>query len=132
VVDCADERETDRGGGCRAGDGPEAALTNKGKLVRDKIPQIIRAQGGEPIVRIAEAVEYRELLRAKLAEEVHEVLAADDADAPGELADVLEVVLALAADLGMNGRQLESLRAAKAAERGGFADRIVWSGNVVS
>jgi predicted HAD superfamily Cof-like phosphohydrolase len=30
----------------------------------------------------------------------------------------------------MNGRQLESLRAAKAAERGGFADRIVWPGNV--
>lgn len=107
-------------------------MTNKGKLVRDKIPQIIRAQGGEPIVRIAAAVEYRELLRTKLAEEVGEVLAADDADAPGELADVLEVVLALAADLGMNGRQLESLRATKAAERGGFADRIVWSGNVVS
>ena len=37
------------------------------KLVRDKIPQIIRAQGGEPIVRIAEAGEYRKLLRAKLA-----------------------------------------------------------------
>jgi predicted house-cleaning noncanonical NTP pyrophosphatase (MazG superfamily) len=112
--------------------GQEAALTNKGKLVRDKIPQIIRAQGGEPIVRIAEAAEYRALLRAKLAEEVGEVLAADDADAPGELADVLEVVLALAADLGMNARQMESLRAAKAAERGGFAGRIVWSGNVVS
>jgi predicted house-cleaning noncanonical NTP pyrophosphatase (MazG superfamily) len=57
-------------------------LTNKGKLVRDKISQIIRAQGGEPIVRVAAAVEYRELLRAKLAEEVGEVLAADDADAP--------------------------------------------------
>ena len=107
-------------------------MTNKGKLVRDKIPQNIRAQGGEPIVRIAEAAEYRALLRAKLAEEVGEVLAADDADAPGELADVLEVVLALAADLGMNARQMESLRAAKAAERGGFAGRIVWSGNVVS
>lgn len=107
-------------------------MANKGKLVRDKIPQIIRAEGGEPIVRIATADEYRELLLAKLAEEAGEVLAADEADAPGELADVLEVVLALASDLGLTAHRLETLRAAKAAERGGFADRIVWSGNVVS
>ena len=39
---------------------------------------------------------YRKLLRAKLAEEVDEMLATDDADAPGELADVLEVVLDVA------------------------------------
>jgi predicted house-cleaning noncanonical NTP pyrophosphatase (MazG superfamily) len=42
----------------------------------------------EPIVRIADAAEYRELLRAKLTEEVGEVLAANDANAPEELADV--------------------------------------------
>jgi predicted house-cleaning noncanonical NTP pyrophosphatase (MazG superfamily) len=107
-----------------------AALTSKGKLVRDKIPQIIRARGGEPIVRIADAAEYRELLLAKLTEEVDEVLAADDADAREELADVFEVVLALALDLGLDADQLEKLRMAKAAERGGFVNRFVWSGNV--
>jgi predicted house-cleaning noncanonical NTP pyrophosphatase (MazG superfamily) len=105
------------------------ALTSNGKLVRDKIPQIIRARGADPIVRTADAAEYRQLLRAKLAEEVGEVLAADDTDAPEELADVFEVVLALASDLGLDAGQLEKLRAGKAAERGGFADRIVWSGN---
>ena len=99
------------------------------KLVRDKIPQIIRAQGGEPIVRIAEAGEYRELLRAKLVEEVGEVATADDAHVPEELADVLEVVLALAADLGLDAGGLEKLRAAKAADRGSFTERIVWCGN---
>jgi predicted house-cleaning noncanonical NTP pyrophosphatase (MazG superfamily) len=105
-------------------------VTGEGKLVRDKIPQIIRAQGGEPILRIADAGEYRELLWAKLAEEVGELAAADDAHAPEELADVLEVVLALAAELGVDAGQLELLRAAKAVERGGFAKRIVWCGNV--
>lgn len=105
-------------------------MTGEGKLVRDKIPQIIRVQGGEPILRIADAGEYRELLWAKLAEEVGELTAADDAHAPEELADVLEVVLALAADLGVDAGQLEHLRAAKAAERGSFAKRIVWCGNV--
>ena len=95
------------------------------KLVRDKIPQIIRAQGGEPIVRIAEVGEYRELLRSKLVE----VATADDAHAPEELADVLEVVLALAADLGLDAGGLEKLRAAKAADRGSFTEQIVWCGN---
>jgi predicted house-cleaning noncanonical NTP pyrophosphatase (MazG superfamily) len=104
-------------------------VTGEGKLVRDEIPQIIRAQGGEPILRIADAGEYRELLWAKLAEETAELAAADDAHAPEELADVVEVVLALAADHGIDARQLEKLRAAKAAERGSFTKRIVWCGN---
>jgi hypothetical protein len=41
----------------------------KEKLIRDRVPQIIRAQGDEPFVRIADPGEYRELLRAKLVEE---------------------------------------------------------------
>jgi predicted house-cleaning noncanonical NTP pyrophosphatase (MazG superfamily) len=51
----------------------------KEKLIRDRVPQIIRAQGDEPIVRFADPGEYRELLRAKLVEEAHEVATADDA-----------------------------------------------------
>jgi predicted house-cleaning noncanonical NTP pyrophosphatase (MazG superfamily) len=102
------------------------------KLIRDKVPHIIRAQGGEPVLRIADAGEYRQLLRAKLVEEAGEVATADDAHVPEELADVLEVVLALAADLGLDAGGLEKLRAAKAAERGGFTERIVWCGSLDS
>jgi predicted house-cleaning noncanonical NTP pyrophosphatase (MazG superfamily) len=101
---------------------------SKGKLIRDKVPEIIRANGDEPITRVADAAEYRELLRAKLLEEVDEVLAADDREAPEELADVLEVVLAFAADLGLDAGQLEKIRKVKAEERGVFADRIIWYG----
>jgi len=46
-----------------------------------------------------------------------------------ELADVLEVLLALADDLGVDRDQLEKLRTTKALELGGFAGQIVWSGN---
>lgn len=42
---------------------------------------------------------------------------------------MLEVVHALAADLGVDARQLEKIREVEASERGGFADRIVWTGN---
>ena len=46
---------------------------------------------------------------------------ADDADAPEELADFLEVVLALASDLGLDVGPSEQLRTVKAAKHGGFA-----------
>lgn len=101
-----------------------------GKLVRDKIPDIIRAQGGEPRTRIATPGEYRLLLLDKLREETDEVCRADDAGRLGELADVLEVLYAIAADLGADAARLDEVRAAKAAERGGFAGRVVWSGNI--
>ncbi|MFB7513023.1 hypothetical protein [Streptomyces sp. NPDC056144] len=100
-----------------------------GKLVRDRIPEIIREGGAEPMTYVAGPGEYRDRLRDKLVEEVAEFLAADDAKAPEELADVLEVVLALAAALGVDARQLEEIREGKASERVGFTERIVWTGN---
>ncbi|WP_434096953.1 nucleoside triphosphate pyrophosphohydrolase [Streptomyces mirabilis] len=104
-------------------------VDGKSKLVRDRIPEIIRSAGAEPVVYTAGLVEYRRRLRDKLGEEVTEFLAADETKAPEELADVLEVVQALATELGIDPAQLEKIRAAKARERGGFADRIIWTGN---
>ncbi|MFB6478951.1 nucleoside triphosphate pyrophosphohydrolase [Streptomyces virginiae] len=101
----------------------------EGKLVRDRIPEIIREDGLEPQVYVAETAEYRARLHAKLSEEVLEVQEADATTAPEELADLLEVVYALAADYGIDHQQLEKIRQDKANQRGGFADRIVWTGN---
>jgi predicted house-cleaning noncanonical NTP pyrophosphatase (MazG superfamily) len=112
--------------GARERGWPEV-LVSQGKLVRDKIPQIIRAKGLEPVVYVADADEYAARLRDKLTEEVREFLDSDGD--PWELADVLEVVYALAQLGGTDPEQLEKLRAAKADERGGFADRVIWSGN---
>jgi predicted house-cleaning noncanonical NTP pyrophosphatase (MazG superfamily) len=100
-----------------------------GKLVRDGIPEIIRRDGAEPVTYAAEPEEYRRRLREKLREEVAEFLDADEGTAVEELADVLEVVRALAVDLGAGIEGLEKARRAKAEARGGFAGRIVWTGN---
>jgi predicted house-cleaning noncanonical NTP pyrophosphatase (MazG superfamily) len=100
---------------------------SQGKLVRDKIPQIIRSKGLEPVIYTASTEEYGTRLREKLREEVDEFIASDND--PEELADILEVLYALAEQAGTDRQQLEKLRAAKAEERGGLAGRIIWSGN---
>ncbi|GAB2833617.1 hypothetical protein GCM10022221_35650 [Actinocorallia aurea] len=95
------------------------------KLVRDRIPELIRASGGEPDIRAADPSEMRRLLLAKLWEEADEFSAEPSAE---ELADVLEVVRALADGIGCDLLELERVRAAKEAARGGFTEGLVLRG----
>src|SRR5258708_36501265 len=94
---------------------------SQGKLVRDRIPEIIRAEGLEPVIYTADAEEYGSRLRDKLQEEVAELIASDN-DAE-ELADVLEVLYALAGLAGTSREQLDERRAGKAEKRRGSPDR---------
>jgi predicted house-cleaning noncanonical NTP pyrophosphatase (MazG superfamily) len=100
----------------------------QGKLVRDNIPQIILDSGEQPIIRIASPEEFPGYLRRKLIEEVREFLRVPNDSA--ELADTLEVIFALAADLDVSPARLEEIRAAKAGERGSFRRRYIWYGNI--
>ena len=95
-----------------------------GKLVRDRIPEIIKLSGRQPVVRRLEAAELRPALLAKLSEEGAELAAAGGDEVVGELADVLEVLRALAADSGLDWSEVEAAARAKTAERGAF--RVGW------
>ena len=95
-----------------------------GKLIRDGLPAMMRAQGLAVFDHRMDEPAYRVALRDKLIEEAHEVQAATAAELAEELADVLEVVIALAAAEGLDMAQIEALRLAKRAERGGFDDRV--------
>lgn len=92
------------------------------KLVRDGIPEVIRANGEDPTVRVADDEEYERRLREKVVEEAEEFAESGD---PEELADVLAVVEAYREHADVSAERLAELREAKAAKRGGFADRIV-------
>jgi len=94
------------------------------KLVRDRIPAIIAADGGQPATRILDRAGYEAALRAKLLEEAHEAQAAPDGQLASELADVLEVLQALAAVHDMGWEEVVSEASRKRAERGGFDQRI--------
>lgn len=94
------------------------------KLVRDQIPEIIEANGERPVTRILSKDELLPALLCKLAEEAAEANAAAPADLPAELADVLEVLMALAAELGLAWTDLVALAAEKRGKRGGFERAI--------
>ena len=91
------------------------------KLVRDKIPEIIEKQGQEPNIRIMEEEEYIQALEQKLDEEVGEFHRDQNTE---ELADILEVVYALAEDLGSSKAELHSVYEQKHEARGGFRRRM--------
>ena len=91
------------------------------KLVRDKIPQIIEAQGEKVSIRILDDTEYTQCLRKKLDEEVAEFHQSND---PEELADILEVVFALGEDMGFTKEDLMEISRKKNEKCGRFQDRI--------
>ena len=94
------------------------------KLVRDQIPGIIAAAGRQPVTRVLDQADYQAALRTKLLEEASEAQAAPDGQLASELADVLEVLKALAAAHDMSWDDVVSEADRKRAERGGFGDRI--------
>ena len=91
------------------------------KLVRDKIPEIILAKGDAPVTETLDDAAYFQALNAKLQEEVAEYLADFAAE---ELADILEVLRAIAAQKGLSYEDMEQIRKKKYEERGGFAKKI--------
>ena len=91
------------------------------KLVRDKIPSLIREGGETPIIRVLDDEEYRLQLEKKLDEEVIEFHKDRNIE---ELADILEVILALNESLGKTKEDLISVYQQKHEARGGFSNRI--------
>ena len=95
------------------------------KLVRDKIPDLIRADGRTPVVEVLPADQRRPALLAKLLEEAAEAADAPDVELAEELADVLEVVRSLAADLEVSWERVVELADHKRELRGGFDRGLV-------
>ncbi|MEU6741999.1 nucleoside triphosphate pyrophosphohydrolase [Streptosporangium sandarakinum] len=95
-----------------------------GKLVRDKIPDIIRQSGEEPVITVLDDIDYRSALLTKLFEEATELGEASLSDVAEEIADVYEVLRALAMVNGHDWSAIEKVAAGKREERGGFDRRL--------
>lgn len=94
------------------------------KLVRDRIPEIIRQNGSECEVVTLSSEEYRQALRSKLIEEATEAARSSDGELGKELADLYEVIDALMLSYGIDRDMVRYDREQKLADRGGFEGRI--------
>lgn len=90
--------------------------------MRDNIPEITAAQGRQFKFRTASKEEMLSLLAQKLQEETSEFLEDNNAE---ELADILEVVLNLSAELGVSETDLFEIMNKKRERNGGFSRRVV-------
>ncbi|PIR47400.1 hypothetical protein COV06_02985 [Candidatus Uhrbacteria bacterium CG10_big_fil_rev_8_21_14_0_10_50_16] len=92
------------------------------KLVRDRIPEIIRQNGDIAEVRIADSREFQEKLVQKLHEEVREFIENHSAE---EATDIIEVLRAYCAILHVDLEELKNIRAQKEEARGGYTKQII-------
>ena len=90
------------------------------KLVRDKIPEIIKHNAQKSKTHIANDTEYWQKLKEKLREECDEFIEAENEE---ELADILEVIDAIIKCKKF--KSVEKIKLKKFKERGGFQKRII-------
>lgn len=91
------------------------------KLVRDKITDIIEADGRITKYRILDDNEYRQELNKKLQEEVKEYLEDNNVE---ELADIVEVIYGILNSMDVSIKEFEKIRTNKQEQRGAFEKKI--------
>ena len=92
------------------------------KLVRDKIPEIIKSNGAKSVnTKTLNNEEYLESLNKKLVEELNEYLSSGEIE---ELADLEEVLRAILDAKNTSYQDFEQIRQNKVNKRGAFKDKI--------
>ena len=94
------------------------------KLVRDNIPNIIKEKGETPVTKILDEVTYKNELEKKLYEEYQEVLEASGDERLEELADMLEIIIALAKLENKSLQDVINIADNKNIKRGAFEEKI--------
>lgn len=91
-----------------------------GRVVRDRIPDLVKEAGHDVKFRRLEDDERPRFLKQKVANEAKELLAADMGDEKEEVADVLEALEAFIRSRGFDRDELRRVKDAKRKRRGGF------------
>ena len=96
------------------------------KLVRDNIPEIIKADNRQPNIRRIEKQEYLEGLMKKLKEETEELINAqgNEKELAKEISDVYEVIDAIIDYHNLDRNQIVELKKERKEKRGGFKQGI--------
>ncbi len=92
------------------------------KLVRDNIPERIQQKGEKVVTHVASDEEYWNKLIEKLGEEIKEFKKSENIE---ELADILEVLQAIANYKGFDKKEVRRVMQKKSKEKGKFDRRII-------
>ena len=95
------------------------------KLVRDKIPEIIKEDNHEPVVSILDCKKYKKELMKKLVEEANEVKNANNKEElVKEIGDVYEVIDAIVKVYKLDIKEIKKIKKDRKKIRGGFDKKI--------
>jgi len=96
------------------------------KLIRDRIPEIIKKDGKRAETRILGEDEYKKELLSKIVEEAQEVSGTNGSreDLIKEIGDVLEVIDSIKKAFGLTEAEILEIKEQRNNSRGGFDERI--------
>lgn len=95
------------------------------KLIRDKIPEIIKAAGWSPVVVVLGKKKFLEALKKKVLEEAKELAKARRKnEVINEIVDLQEILDTLISELGLGKREVKKEQVAKKKKRGGFRNKL--------
>jgi predicted house-cleaning noncanonical NTP pyrophosphatase (MazG superfamily) len=95
------------------------------KLIRDKIPGIIKEAGWTPKVRTLGKSEFLKAVKKKVFEEAGELIRAKDKKGIiDEIADIRELLDVLASEIKLTKSEVKKFQIAKRKKRGGFKKRL--------
>ena len=99
------------------------------KLIRDRIPEIIRQAGRECEVKTMSQLEYHQALLDKLVEEAKEAAQTNSDDLVEELADIYEVIDTILDNLEIDKGLVLARQKQKRQEKGGLNNklRLLWT-----
>ena len=99
------------------------------KLIRDRIPEFIKACGDEFETKVMDNSEFEKELKKKLVEEAKELAHASKESLLNELSDVLELVKSIASQYKIKFQEIDRYQIEKRKKRGGFKKKLflIWS-----
>lgn len=99
------------------------------KLIRDKIPKIIKANKHESKTKVLSKEEFEKELKKKLLEETKELIKAPKKELLNELSDLLELIKSIASHYKIDFQKVEKYQIEKRKKCGGFKKKLflIWS-----